>query len=1554
MQSHALSYDLTSSKWAESLPALDSPRTLVLGFGAPEMIDSPAAFGELAKQYPRSLVIGCSSAGEIHGTTVRDHSLSVTVTKFDKTDLQLASLEVRSAADSFTAGSQLAKRLATKPGLRGVLILSEGLHVNGSELIRGLNDVLDDGVVVTGGLSGDGAAFKRTWVAIGGKLRSDVVAAVGFYGDHVVIGHGSKGGWDKFGPERIVTKADANVLYELDGRPALQLYKEYLGDKAKDLPGSGLLFPLSIRSSKEDDRVIVRTVLAVDHEKNSLTFAGDIPKGSLAQLMKADFDRIIDASGVAGSMTMETGAPAADADALIVAISCVGRRLVLGARIEEEVEAVREVFPSDRAKITGFYSYGEISPYTTGHCDLHNQTMTLTSFSESATPLAKPKLAARGSGPIPVSFEDTNTEMQVPIRAGFAVSQLSYDHSDKTWSAKFPELDSPRTLVLGFGAPELADDPAPFIQLAQAYPKSLVIGCSSAGEIHGTDVRDHSVAVAITRFDKTDLQLVSLDVSSGDASRAAGSQLAKRLATKPGLRGVLILSEGLHVNGSELIRGFNDVLDDSIVVTGGLSGDGAAFKRTWVAIGGKLKSDVVAAVGFYGDHIVIGHGSKGGWDKFGPERVVTRSESNVLYELDGRPALQLYKEYLGDKAKDLPGSGLLFPLQIRSSSTDDKPVVRTLLAVDHEKSSLTFAGDLPKGSLAQLMKADFDRLIDGAGVAATTTVESAAQLADSDALVVAISCVGRRLVLGARIEEEVEAVRDALRSDKAKITGFYSYGEISPYATGHSELHNQTMTLTMFAESPTPVARPKLAARGSKPAITATLTSTPSPIARPPAPTKPPAVTRTNGTSQPPPIAIPSRPAAAPTTPMPASTTTQTGMPIVPRSAIPAKAVAPPKGPVVRLPRAIGSDAVVETTTIGNLQLVKVHGRLTEAFKGDALGRTLVGRVVFDLGEVDRVTSFGVREWLAMMSAARMTECHFIRCSESIVNQLAMIRKFDGNARIVSFFAPYLCTSCGSPAERLLDCERDAGELATMAPAPIACPRCENEARFDDDPRSYFSFAAASIGSTFPADVRALHDSLLAQVSAPAVEEIEKSVDGDATRIRVHGKLSSQLRWRRILDGIEGELIVDLEEIPAADPAGVNNLDQALRALPPAVTPIEIEHAPSALVERLLDIVPRRLRIASAVVSGYCPSCAVHRPASVRIDRYVADVAAGREHQVVCKRCNGNLQLAVDATFERLCALQAPTRSQPIAPIVVAPVAPMLPPARTGVAWTTVATTFAVIVAVGAVIVAMSRHSEPAVTPPPPAPIAAVASPVVPAVAPATWEGKADLPPAWTERPFAVEGDTVFVVGHGTPTANAEQSLDSARRDATARLVDQLYSDLAGSPVHDFLEKRIRRDEPGATQAVAARFEAQHGRDIAFERADVATRKRDAGTEVYVRYKLDKKQYDGLVQTYRSTQKFRGADVAQFFPLLDTAVHAQGQLVVIDVEKRTAADLAGIHEGDVLDKVGATPVATVDAFRQASMMTWANLGPRERMTLELESAGAARTVAMFKPAPPQP
>ncbi len=364
--------------WSQPLPReLDSDRTLVLVFGASDYIDDHAAIDELAAAFPRARRIGCSTAGEIEGTRVHDGSLAVAIARFAKTTLATHFADVN-AARSTRAGEELGKALA-RPGLRAVLVLSDGLDVNGTQLVAGINSSVPPSVVVTGGLAGDGDRFKRTWVYDGNAPRTGRVAAVGFYGNAFVIGHGSKGGWDKFGPERTVTRSSGNVLHELDGKPALALYKEYLGDRAAGLPATGLLFPLAIRTAN-DDKVLVRTILAVNEAEGSMTFAGDIPTSCRAQLMKANFDRLVQGAADAAIMTKQTGANDGS-QKLSIAISCVGRRLVLAERTEEELEATAEVLPPTSVQV-GFYSYGEISPYTTGRCDLHNQTMTLTVIGE--------------------------------------------------------------------------------------------------------------------------------------------------------------------------------------------------------------------------------------------------------------------------------------------------------------------------------------------------------------------------------------------------------------------------------------------------------------------------------------------------------------------------------------------------------------------------------------------------------------------------------------------------------------------------------------------------------------------------------------------------------------------------------------------------------------------------------------------------------------------------------------------------------------------------------------------------------------------------------------------------------------------------------------------------------------------------------------------------------------------------------------------------------------------------------------------------------------------
>ncbi|PJJ08297.1 hypothetical protein CLU83_1555 [Flavobacterium sp. 1] len=350
---------------------------LVLGFGSRDLISSPISFEFIKNEFPNSEILLCSSSGEIYGQQVIDNTISIIAMSFSKTTLKTSEVDIDDYSSSFEAGISLINTFP-QDDLKLVFVLSDGGKVNGSELVKGMNHVKKESVLITGGLAGDGAKFEKTYVGLNKIPETGKIIAVGFYGDKLEVSHGSIGGWESFGLERTVTKATGNVLFEIDGKNALDLYKTYLGKYADELPGSALLFPLSIKLDESEDP-IVRTILSIDEKNQSMTFAGDIPTGSKVRFMKANFDRLIDAASDAATtcLKMNNTNPK-----LAILISCVGRKLILGNRTEEEIEAVSEIF-GEQTKLTGFYSYGEISPLKPmANCELHNQTMTITCLNE--------------------------------------------------------------------------------------------------------------------------------------------------------------------------------------------------------------------------------------------------------------------------------------------------------------------------------------------------------------------------------------------------------------------------------------------------------------------------------------------------------------------------------------------------------------------------------------------------------------------------------------------------------------------------------------------------------------------------------------------------------------------------------------------------------------------------------------------------------------------------------------------------------------------------------------------------------------------------------------------------------------------------------------------------------------------------------------------------------------------------------------------------------------------------------------------------------------------
>ncbi len=358
------------------VPAADMQ--LVLAFGSTALLKDATNYNSIKEAYPNATILMNSTSGEIMDIEVNDDTISLTAMHFESTKLKTVSVRLEDSADSFKAGYRLASGFDTN-GLKSVLVISDGQLVNGSDLVMGLDEFLPKDVIITGGLAGDGSDFNTTLVGLNAPPAEGNIVGIGFYGENLTINYGSVGGWDSFGVERLVTKAEANVLYELDGKPALDVYKMYLGEYAEDLPGSALLFPLCIRSEHSEEP-LVRTILGVSEQDKSLTFAGNVPKGSYAQLMKANFESLIEGASDAAAFTITPNSGKPD---LALLISCVGRKLVLNQRIEEEVEIIRELYGNHTA-ITGFYSYGEIAPMRNlRKCELQNQTMTITAFTEA-------------------------------------------------------------------------------------------------------------------------------------------------------------------------------------------------------------------------------------------------------------------------------------------------------------------------------------------------------------------------------------------------------------------------------------------------------------------------------------------------------------------------------------------------------------------------------------------------------------------------------------------------------------------------------------------------------------------------------------------------------------------------------------------------------------------------------------------------------------------------------------------------------------------------------------------------------------------------------------------------------------------------------------------------------------------------------------------------------------------------------------------------------------------------------------------------------------------
>lgn len=586
----------------------------------------------------------------------------------------------------------------------------------------------------------------------------------------------------------------------------------------------------------------------------------------------------------------------------------------------------------------------------------------------------------------------------------------------------------------------------------------------------------------------------------------------------------------------------------------------------------------------------------------------------------------------------------------------------------------------------------------------------------------------------------------------------------------------------------------------------------------------------------------------------------------------------------------------IVTRTVGPIEVVSITGRLTESFAGAEVGRALRGIVVLDLAHVERITSFGVREWLEMMNAARASgaELFLARLSEAVTTQMSMIRSFAGHGQVVSFYAPYLCDACGKNFRVLIDCERDAEVVRSRQPPHGSCPTCGSAGALDEDP-SYLGFAGGRAGAPVPANVRAAIDELANGDAPSAVDIIEKVVVGNVTRLRVRAPVDKSVRWNRVLDGLEGMVVVDFQTTRITVEAA-ENLARALRNVSGDVASLDLSSCPMSVLEAIgsgarLD----RVHLVSASVEGVCPSCRASRTATVPVSDCEA-AATGAPLRLPCRRCNTPLEVPDVATTFRVFFGGVVTRSSPAAPLPPPARLTRKPPPWVILACTAIAGLG--LLATGLVLITRypSSDRERAASPP---------------------QEASTVMPAWASAPITRDGSNVLVVGRSGLVASEEEGLALAQADAIRQLGALMVAEMKASPVKGYLSARL--GAPPSTplpadelHAIRERYLRDVGASSTPERVELAAQRTPAGLEIHARYAVTETALKGAVATYSRATQIGGATFAPTFPLFVGRGGAGGSVMAVSADERAVR--AGVVAGDVVASVDGHAVVALESF----------------------------------------
>lgn len=322
---------------------------------------------EIDRAFPDIELIGCTTDGEL-SSVLEFQQDSIVLTVFYGEGVEIRAAVGRNISQDpegiARATAAAVKREFNLP-IRLAIALPESLTTSAVSILRGLEAGLGDNIPLFGGAAAEPREVQRTYQFYKTEVFSDAVPILLFAGD-IQFSHGLASGWQPMGKRSQITKVDKNIIYEIDGKPALDFYHHYLNDYKPDSA-----YPLAVFPPGEE-RFFLRGAISYDLEEGSVKVSGDVPEQSIVQITDTTLEDVVNASAASFAEAWKNYAGTEPKAALC--FSCAWRRWVMGTRANEEYQALAPAL-QDKIPASGFYTYGEVAPLQdNGQTFFHNTT----------------------------------------------------------------------------------------------------------------------------------------------------------------------------------------------------------------------------------------------------------------------------------------------------------------------------------------------------------------------------------------------------------------------------------------------------------------------------------------------------------------------------------------------------------------------------------------------------------------------------------------------------------------------------------------------------------------------------------------------------------------------------------------------------------------------------------------------------------------------------------------------------------------------------------------------------------------------------------------------------------------------------------------------------------------------------------------------------------------------------------------------------------------------------------------------------------------------------